>query len=376
MKNLYKLCGLISIILFSCGKKENSLLDINKDIYFPVASSGFSIKTDENSGDILISSYNPWQGADNESSHLLIVKNGVKPEDYEGQYINGEAKRIICMSSTHIAMLDALDATDRIVGVSGAEYISNPYIRGNANKIPDIGYEGFIDYETLVTVNPDLMLLFSVNGASNMEPKLKELGIPYMYVGDYVEEDPIGKAEWIVPVAEVIGKREVGIEKFNEIRNNYLALKDKVSDTNLTRPSVMVNAPFLDSWFMPSIKSYVARMIEDSGATFIYKKNTGNSSLPIDMEEALKLVSDADYWINISDIQSVYELKSILPEFASTPCVAEGKIYNNNKITSPGGGNDCYESGVVHPDLILRDLIKIFHPELIEEDFTYYHRLQ
>lgn len=371
----------VLLFISSCKSNSSAKLSSLEDVYVPLRSSNFKIEEEKNSGNILISVFNPWQGAKDVSSQLLLLKEGPKPEKYSGQIFEGEAQRIICMSSTHIAMLDALGATDRIVGVSGKQYVSNPKIMFSTRFIPDIGYEGNIDYETLISLQPDLVLLFSVNGASSLEPKLKELGIPFLYIGDYVEEDPLGKSEWIVPLAEVIGKRDNGIEKFKEISFKYDSLKNRVKDnlkssgrSNL--PQVMVNSPFMDSWFMPSTESYVARMIKDAGGEYIYHKNTGNSSEPIDLEEALKLVSESDFWINIGSIKTKDELIETFPKFAAADCIKEGNIYNNNLRSTPGGGNDCYESGVMNPDLILRDMVKIFHPELVEEDFVYYLKLE
>ena len=374
----WKFYLLMLILLSSCSHKQTEELSFDKTVYSPSYSSNFKIEGNESSEDVLISVYNPWQGAEEISSQLLISRDENHPDNFSGQILNGNAERIICMSSTHIAMLDALNATDKIVGVSGKEYISNPKIAYSSRYIPDIGYEGNIDYEKIITVQPDLILLFSVNGASGMEPKLKELGIPFLYVGDYVEEDPLGKSEWIIPLAEVLGIREKGIEKFEEISSRYNALKNHVANNtnDLNNPKIMVNAPFLDSWFMPSTESYVAKMIKDAGGEYIYDKNTGNSSQPIDMEEALKLVSEADYWINIGTVRNKEELIKTFPKFSSAPCVLSGKIYNNNFRSTPGGGNDCYESGVVNPDIVLKDMIKIFHPDLAEEDFVYYHRLE
>ncbi len=160
------------------------------------------------------------------------------------------------MSSTHIAMLDAIGEVRCITGVSGIDYISNPDIQARRDSIGDVGYEGNINYELLLSLDPDLVLLYGVNGASAMESKLEELDIPFMYVGDYLEESPLGKAEW------------------------------------------MVVLPYGDSWFMPSTQSYVARLITDAGGRYIYQKNTGNASIPIDLEEAYLLASDADMWLN------------------------------------------------------------------------------
>lgn len=226
------------------------------------------------------------------------------------------------------------------------------------------------------SLDPDLVLLYGVNGASSMEGKLKELGIPFMYVGDYLEESPLGKAEWLVVLSEIVGKRAEGEKVFAEIPARYNALKKMVAKKALEAPKVMVNTPYGDSWSMPSTKSYVARLIADAGGDYIYKKNTGNSSMPIDLEEAYKLTSDADMWLNVGMANSLADLKNTCPKFTDTQCFISGNVYNNNLRTNAAGGNDYYESGVVNPDIVLRDIIKIFHPELIQEDFVYYKQLK
>lgn len=375
--NIFKLSLLISLaVFFSCAREKNAPSEFNKTLYSPSYSSTFSIEGSEKTPNTLIKVKNPWQGAENISKDFMVVRDGNLPENFEGKFINGEARRIVCMSSTHVAMLDALDAADRIVALSGKNYVSSPKLRAKSDFIPDIGYDGNIDYETLLSVNPDLVLLFSINGASSMEKKLDELGIPYLYVGDYLEEDPLGKAEWLVAIGEIIGKRKKGEKFISDISGRYNSLKEKVEQARLPSPKVMLNTPLGDSWFMPSTKSYVAMMMKDAGSEYVYTKNTGNTSVAIDMEEAYRLVSEADFWLNTGTIRSMDELKADFPKFTNTDCVAAGNVYNNNYRTNSTGGNDCYESGVVNPDLILRDLIKIFHPELVEEDFVYYHRIE
>lgn len=273
-------------------------------------------------------------------------------------------------------MLDAVGATQSVVGVSGIDYISNEYVVANKDKIGDVGYDGNINYELLVSLEPDLVLLFGVNGASGMEPKLKELEIPFAYIGEYLEESPLGKAEWLVAISELIGKRTEGEKVFSEIPTRYNELKEKVTTATSSNPKVMINTPYGDSWFMASTSSYIAQLITDAGGDYIYKKNTSNTSLPIDLEEAYLLTSQADMWINVGMTNTLDELKSMYPKFSDTRCVQDGNVYNSTKRTNVSGGNDYWESGVVNPDLILKDLIKIFHPELISEDFYYYQKLQ
>ncbi len=359
------------------GRKSVSLEDFDKPVYMLEYASGFDIQGADSKQSVLLTVTNPWQGADGIAVQLFIARDGeTAPEGFEGQVLEGDAARIVAMSSTHIAMLDAIGEVDRVVGVSGIDYISNPDIQARRDRIGDVGYEGNINYELLLSLDPDLVLLYGVNGASGMEPKLRELGIPFIYIGDYLEESPLGKAEWLVALAEIAGRRAEGEKVFAEIPVRYNALKQRVAENALDAPSVMLNMPYGDSWFMPSAGSYAVRLIEDAGGDYIYKKNTGNASTPVDMEEAYLLASAADLWLNVGMASTLGEVKAACPKFADTRCFRNGYVYNNNARTNAAGGNDYFESGVVHPELVLRDLIKIFHPELVEEDFVYYKQLK
>lgn len=369
---------LLCLILAACAGKESAgLNDFNTIIYAPQYSTGFDIKGADGRESTLVTVNNPWQGAKDVTSQLYIRRNGEPvPDGFSGQVLDGDALRIVAMSSTHIAMLDAVKAVDRVVGVSGLDFISNDNVNARRDSIGDIGYEGNINYELLLSLDPDIVLLYGMNGASPMESKLQELGIPYMYVGDYLEESPLGKAEWLVALSEIAGKRDVGETVFAAIPQRYNSLKDKVSSLAADSPKVILNAPYGDAWFMPSTMSYAALLVKDAGGELVYKKNTGNASMPVDMEEAYTLLSQADMWLNVGTVNSLDELKKSYPKFADAPCVAAGRIYNNNKRTNPSGGNDYFESAVVNPDLVLRDLVRIFHPELISEDFVYYKQIQ
>lgn len=363
--------------MFSCGSSSN-LEDYNLEIYAPKYATGFCIVGAEGKQSTIIRVTNPWQSADQVEAMLFIARDGEKaPADFRGQVLKGDAERVVCMSSSYIAMLDAIGAVERVVGVSGKNFITNPYIVTNQSTIADVGYDGNINFELLVAQQPDIVLLYGITGACTIESKLNELGIPYIYIGEYVEEEPLGKTEWLVALAEIAGRREQGEAYFSEVPKRYEHLKSLAAAATSPMPKVMINTPYADSWFMASTTSYVARLIADAGGDYIYKRNTSNHSLPIDIEEAALLTTEADIWLNVESVNSLQDLKNQHPKFANMPCVLRGEVYSCNKRRVPGGGNDYWESGVVQPDVVLRDLIKIFHPELeSDKEFVYYRRLE
>ena len=364
------------LLLASCvSNKKTSLEAFNQDIYTPEYASGFKILGADNVQSTLIQVFNPWQGAKDVETSYFISRNGEQaPAGFTGPTIPAGAKQIVCMSSSYIAMLDALGQVDRIVAVSGIDYVSNPYIIAHKDSIKDMGPE--MNYELLLGLKPDVVLLYGIGDAQTaVTDKLKELSIPYMYVGEYLEESPLGKAEWMVALSELTDSREKGIEIFSEIPKRYQTLKDLTASVE-QRPTVMFNTPWNDSWIMPSTKSYMAQLVNDAGADYIYKENTSNSSAPIGLETAYGLIQKADYWINVGMASTLDELKAVNPKFTDAKSVREKTAYNNNLRLTATGGNDYWESAVVRPDIVLRDLIHIFHPELVSDSLYYYRHLE
>lgn len=377
---MHKLRYILFACLFAmlCGCTGGNSGEYTEPVYEPEYASGFGIMREPGGESLLIETRSPWQGADSSAvTRLLVLAGGESaPAGFDGQVLAAPARRVVCMSSSHVAMLDAIGAVDRIVGVSGLGFISNKYICAHADSVVDVGYDGNIDYEALVGARPDLVLLYGVAGASTLEPKLKELGIPFAYVGEYLEDSPVGKAEWIVPVGEMVGLGAKARDFFAGVPDRYHEIKRLAAEAD-DAPVVMINTPYADQWVMASDDSYVARLIADAGGRYVYAGHRGNRSLPIDMEEALRMASEADVWINTGMYDTLDALRSAVPNLADTPPMKSGNVWNSSLRATEGGGNDYWESGVVNPDVVLHDLVNIFHPGLLADSaMVYYRRLQ
>lgn len=368
---------LITLLFSACHHSEpfdTSLFD--EEVYSPRYAVGFEIRRHAESQATLIISTDPWQGAEGVSYKLLIDPNDHFAANTDIQRINTPAERILCMSSSHIAMLDAMGEIERVVGVSGIDFISNDRITANRSKIGDVGYDNNINYELLIAINPDLVLLYGINAANSVENKLRELGIPFAYIGEYVESSPLGKAEWMVAVGEIVGKREQSIDNFNSIETRYNSVAESIKEHigNTPRPKVMLNTPYQDSWFLPSKNNYMVQLIEQAGGDTFTAEGEGNSSAPIDIEQAILYATQSDIWLNPSGCNSIAELVKLNPKFADTPPITNGKVWNNNARQTPMGGSDFWESGVIRPDIILQDLAAIIHPEIMPAYDLYYHK--
>jgi len=371
------LCGLL---LAACGQHTaRPLDDFTLPVYTPRYASGFEITGAPGSRSTLLRVRNPWYGAEGADQCLFIARGGEEaPAGFEGQVLHDSARRAVCMSGSYIAMLDALGAADRVVGVSGAQYLMNETVRRRIadGRAADVGFDGNIDFERLVALQPDLVMLFGIGGADTpFTGKLRELGIPYLYMGEHCEESPLGKSEWIVAAAELIGRRDEGERIFAAIPERYERLR-RLAQRTVERPLVMLNTPYRDTWFMPARNSYMVRLIEDAGARYVFAENTAEQTRPIDLEQAYCLARRADFWINASGCETLDELRRRNPRFADVPAVSRGRVYNNDLRRNAAGGSDFWESGVLHPDRVLADLMRIFHPELSHEGPYYYRRLE
>lgn len=367
------LSGII-VILAGCGKKDGGDLSMYAvKVYEPEYAQGFELLGAEGRQSVMLVTKSPWQGA-SQATRLFIARGGeLPPAGFDGQVLDGEALRIVCMSSSHVALLDAIGQTDRVAGVSGLQFITNPKILAR-NDVGDVGYDNSVNYERLLALNPDLVLLYGVNGINTLEPKLRDLGIPFAYIGDYLESSPLGKAEWMVPIAEITGNRKAGEQAFAPIPANYNRLKELAQHSG-HHPLVLLNSPYADSWVMPPAGSYMVTLIEDAGGRYSCPEINGSTSEPIGMEKAYILGQQADVWLNCGQARSLAELLALCPRMATARPVAEGRVYNCTLRSTAGGGNDFWESGIAHPDLALQDLINIF-AGVDTAQFTYYERIK
>lgn len=360
MHNILKNILLISLlgICAGCGHRGTGIEEYDVAAYEPQYAQGFEILGAEGKESVVLVTKSPWQGA-SDPTMLFIARGGEQaPEGFQGQVLDGEARRIVCMSSTHVALLDAIDQTDRVAGVSGLGFITNPKILMRSD-VGDVGYDNSINYERLLAINPDLVLLYGVNGINTLEPKLRELGIPFAYIGDYLESSPLGKAEWMVPIAEITGSRQAGEDAFAPIPDNYNRLKEQAAQS-ASKPLVLLNSPYSDSWVMPPVGSYMVRLIEDAGGQYCCPEITGSQSQPIGMERAFSLGQQADVWLNCGQARTMAQLLAACPKMDTARPVVNGRVYNCTLRATPGGGNDFWESGIAHPDWVLQDLINIF----------------
>lgn len=374
------LCGLALVLLCSCGSSPKRV-EWGEELYVPHASKGYTIFATEGQSSVL-RILSPWPGSKGVVKEIFIARAGeVAPEGFEGITIGANPQKVVCMSSSHTAFVDALGCVERIVGVSGSEYLSNPYLVEAVadGRTKEVGYDAYINYEVLASMRPDVVFIYGTSGENGaMSAKLDELHIPYVYIADHTETTPLGKSEWVVAFGEIFDRRAEAEEMFGGIAERYESLRLSVLGAE-GRPKVMLNAPYKDVWFVPADDSYVVRLIEDAGGEYICG-GEGRSGLsrPISGESAYVYLSKADFWLHPNDARTKAQLISSNPKFSTTKAVSSGNIYNCTARSTRSGGSDFWESGALRADVVLADMISILHPEALrqERELYYYEKVQ
>lgn len=374
----YLLIFLLCAMASGCGRRGTFVP--GAVVYEPRYAAGFAIHEAGGESSV-IRVKDPWQGAEGVEQWIFVSRGGQRPpENFTGTVVEVSPERIVCMSSSYVAFLEQLGEGGRIAGVSGLDFITSPDIRerGAAGDVADVGFETNLNFELIASLRPQLILMYGVSDEGRqVTEKYREMGVPYMFVAEYLESLPLGKAEWIVALAEILGQREHGIAEFRKIEEAYSSLNALASGF-AERPAVMLNAPYRDTWYVPGDGSYMVRLIRDAGGEYACAGMDSHDSRPIDIEQAYVAMQSVDFWLNTNHYTTLAGLLGDNPRFAQTPPVRDGRVYNNNARTTPGGGSDFWESGVVRPDLVLRDLVRILHPEALPADsiLYYYRRLE
>ena len=280
----------------------------------------------------------------------------------------------ICMTSLQLSNFTILDAHDVVKGLTGTKNLFNEDIlaRVKDGRIVKIGMEGDFDTEMVLAANPQVIFISpSKRGGYDT---IKETGITLVPHLGYQELDPLGQAEWIKFIGMFIGKEQEANEVFSGIKSRYNELKEKASKVS-TRPTVTSGEMHYGNWHAVGGKNYLAQIFRDAGADYVINDEE-TSGENLEFEKMYALAANADYWriLNSFPGEFSYEaLKASEPRNELFKAFKERKVIYCNMKQQP-----YYEMSPVEPDVLLKDFVAIFHPELVEPDYKpkYYKLLR
>ena len=371
MKKVIGFCMvcLIVCISYSCGNggKAAEAGEVETDsLVKPKYATGYEVK--DSAGVRLVNVGSDYHFA------LVTTDETNVPDGYTK--VKVPIKSTICMTSLQLSNFTILDAHDVVKGVTGTKNLFNKDIRARVKdgRIVKIGMEGNFDNEMVLAANPDVILI-SPSKRGGYEA-IKETGITLVPHLGYQELNPLGQAEWIKFVGMFIGKEKEASEVFAGIESRYNNLKSKIENLNPKElPTVFSGEMHYGNWHAVGGKNYLAQIFRDAGANYVINdEETAGENL--EFEKMYSLAANADYWRILNSYPGEFSydaLKASEPRNELFKAFKERKVIYCNMKQTP-----YYEISPVQPDLLLKDFVAIFHPELVEKDYqpTFYYLLK
>jgi iron complex transport system substrate-binding protein len=346
---------LLIITSLSCSeKKKKNDLDIENSVTIELKyAQGFGITSTENSKTIEIK--NPWPNS--EKTYIHTLKKNELP-----------IKKIVVTSTTHIPALELLGVEDALVGFPGCDYISSTNTRRRIDdgSIRELGKNEGINTEVLLELQPDIVIGFGVDGSNKTFNTLEKSGIEVIYNGDWVEDSPLAKAEWIKFFGALFNKEKEADSIFNAIERDYIEAKELAEKIN-HKPTILSGALHKDVWYLPSGTSPEAQFLKDANVYYLWQDTTAKGSLALSFETVFEKAHNANIWLSPSYYKSLEALKKANQHYVKFEAFKSKQVFSFSNTVGATGGVLYYEMGAARPDLVLKDIIKVCHPKLLED---------
>jgi iron complex transport system substrate-binding protein len=325
-------------------------------------AKGFSVEYHDNF--TLVTVKNPWDTAHILANYVLVDRNKTLPKTLpQGTVVKIPVNSVAICTSVHAGMWQQLNQLDKITGVCEPEYIRIPSVsnRIENHQIENLGLASAINIEKLMSLNPDILIVSPFETGEQMA--FSKIKIPVIKDASYMENTPLGRAEWLKFEALFTNSLSKADSIFDAIEQRYNHLKSLTNKVQ-SRPTVFTEKKYGDSWFTAGGKSFIANFINDAGGEYLWKDLNQTGSAPLSFESVFAKAVNADFWLikynapqtdmNYAALQSEFEL------YAGFKAFKNHNIYAVNSAKTP-----FYEVGPLEPDVVLADMVSIFHPELL-----------
>jgi len=322
---------------------------------------------------------NPWPDAEESFTYILQEKNGIIPDSLKQfTVIQIPIKSIVVTSTTHIPALELLGVENTLVGFPNTDYISSVKTRKliDAGKVREVGVNENLNTEVLIDMKPDVIVSFGLNNSNPTLDNLQKSGLKVMLNGDWTEQSPLGKAEWIKFFGALYGVDSKANTIFLEIEKEYnstLALAKKAT----SKPTVLSGAMYQEQWYVPQGESWASLFLKDAQSNYLWADTKGTGSMSVPFETILEKAQNADFWIAPGDFSSLKQMSDSNPHYSQFDSFKNKKVYSYAINKGAKGGIIYFEWASTRPDWVLKDLIKIFHPELLpNHEFFFFNKLE
>jgi iron complex transport system substrate-binding protein len=283
--------------------------------------------------------------------------------------------KVVLTSTTQVPHLDYLGVSDLLMGFPNLDLISSPLTRKliDAGKVTDLGSGAQANIEKIIELDPDWVMISTLGEDLKNLEILKSAKIPAILNGEYVEQHPLGRAEWIKFTGVLLGKSKEANIVFSQIESDYNQASDLVKELPENKPKVMAGVMYKDIWYVPGADSWGARLLEVAGGDYLFKDQKGTGSAQLSYEYVLEQAHQADFWLGAADFKTLEEMENADPRYKHFDAFKQGNVYTYTQKKGVTGGLEYFELGYLRPDLILQDLIKILYPDLLPEYSLYFY---
>jgi len=279
-------------------------------------------------------------------------------EPYQRLEVKEPLHRLGTMSTVQVGFLYAIDAMDCLAAVCNPELVYTP-LKGDET---DLGDSMKPIAERVMQSDLDVLLAVNYGQYDNLEAsRLEKLGVFTMYINEWQESSPLARAEWIRVFGALTGRLHHADSVFAEVESKYVSLSAKRSGLSQTESvSILSGNNFRGTWYVPSGKNYLAYLFKDAGADYPYYEDMSMTSIPLTIEQTIRAFGEADVWVGAGG-NSLAELQEMDEKHTWFKAFRNGRVYNWRKQQLPGGANNFWERGVVHPEEMLEDVIHILN---------------
>jgi iron complex transport system substrate-binding protein len=296
----------------------------------------------------------------------------------EERVIRIPIESVVCTSTTHIPLLNYLDEGKSLVGFPSTDLVSSTTMRSRIDSgfVKDLGMDKGLNLELLASLKPDLVMGYTMSADYGQFKKIEELGIPVVINSEYLEKHPLGRAEWIKFIALFYGKEKQADSIFRQIETSYLETKNLVA-AKTDRPTVLSGIMYGDAWFLPGGRNYASTILKDAGCHYLWESDSTHGFLELGFETVFERAQESDLWIGVGTYASLAQLSAGNHRYELFKAFKTKTVYNYDRRLGAKGGNEFLELGYLRPDIILKDLVKIGHPEaLTDHDLYFYRKLE
>ena len=379
---------LITLVFAACQsssdkKAESSEFDVNKDYFSEKVeinhSLGFNIEYHKNFK--LLHLFRHYNDVKDTVSFVLLQNGTPAPTKHSSlPVITLPVKSIVSVSTTHLGMFQMLDAFDVLKGIEVKQYVSNLEVRNRVDQgeIIEVAPAGTLNVESVINLGAEVLMGVGYpNSQNEAYEQLQRTGIPVLLNADWQERDLLGRAEWVKLLAALLNKEELVNQKFTEIERQYDETLRLLERDDLASPMAITGIAQGDAWHVAGGRSFAHNVLKLAKINYPWKDDLSTGSLQLSFETVYEFGLKADFWVGPSHARSLDEILSRDSRYADFKSFKSGQVYNIYGRYTEDGGNDYYETGVVEPDVILKDVIKIFHPELLpDHQLVYYAKLK